>query len=56
MSGSLLFSNSGTGFRGIQGQVADNDYWRVMGGATGSNAGFLEIATGDDSNEPIYAR
>lgn len=56
MSGNLLFSNSGTVFRGIQGQVGDNDYWRVMGGATGSNAGFLEIATGDDSNEPIYAR
>lgn len=56
MSGNLLFSNSGTAFRGIQGQVGDNDYWRVMGSATGSNAGFLEIATGDDSNEPIYAR
>ena len=56
MSGNLLFSNSGAAFRGIQGQVGDNDYWRVMGGATGSNAGFLEIATGDDATEPIYVR
>ncbi|MCM1333201.1 MAG: shufflon system plasmid conjugative transfer pilus tip adhesin PilV [Bacteroides sp.] len=56
MTGNLLFSNSGTALRGIQGTMGDNDQWRVMGGATGSNAGYLEIATSDDGNEPIYVR
>lgn len=56
LTGSLLFSNSGTTLRGMQGTMGDNDQWRVMGGATASNAGFLEIATSDDGNEPIYVR
>jgi hypothetical protein len=34
----------------------NNDYWRVGGRATGSNAGYMEIATSDDGTEPIYAR
>lgn len=38
------------------GQVGDNDYWRVYGNTAGSNQGYLEIATGDDGNEPIYVR
>jgi hypothetical protein len=58
LTGNLLFSNSGTTKRGIQGTCGDNDFWFIGGGATGSNAGFLEIATGDDgqgaSAEPIY--
>ena len=33
-----------------------NDYARFYGGQTGSNAGYLEIATADDNNEPIYIR
>lgn len=41
---------------GIRGQVGANDYWRVGGGATGSNSGYMEIATADDANEPIYVR
>jgi hypothetical protein len=44
-----------TGKRGIIGTIADNDYWFVGGGATSSNDGYLEIATGDDTTEPIYA-
>jgi hypothetical protein len=59
LTGNLLFSNSGTGKRGIQGTCGDNDFWFIGGGATASNAGFLEIATGDDGQsagaaEPIY--
>ena len=57
--GNILFANSGTTKRGIQGTVGDNDFWFIGGGATGSNVGFLEIATGDDGQgagaaEPIY--
>jgi hypothetical protein len=56
MSGDLLFSDSGTTTRQVQGKVGTNDYWRVAGGATASNAGWMEIATADDGTEPIYAR
>jgi hypothetical protein len=56
LSSDLEFSQSGTTTRGIIGYIGGNDYWRVVGGATASNAGFLEIATADDANEPIYVR
>lgn len=56
LTGNILFANSGTSLRGIQGTIADNDAWRVMGRGTASNAGYLEIATADDANEPIYVR
>lgn len=50
-------SSSTSGWaNGIRGQVGANDYWRVGGGATGSNAGYMEIATADDANEPIFVR
>lgn len=52
----ITFPNSGTSMRGIQGTVGDNDAWRIKGGATASNSGYLEIATADDGNEPIYVR
>ena len=42
--------------RGVSGTVGGNDWWKFGGGATGSNAGYAEIATGDDGTEPIYAR
>lgn len=54
--GDLLFNNSGTTTRQIRGVVGDNDYWRIAGGATAANAGWMEIATADDGNEPIYVR
>jgi len=39
----------------VQGTMGSNDYFRIaIGGA--SNAGWAEIATGDDYNEPIYVR
>lgn len=56
LTGDLLFSNSGTAFRKIIGTCGDNDFWRIGGGATGSNAGYMEIATADDGTEPIYVR
>ena len=45
--------NSGAG---IIGQIADNDFWRIIGLNNGSNQGYLELATGDDGTEPIVAR
>jgi hypothetical protein len=53
-TGNLTFANSSLTKRGILGTVGDNDQWFFGGGATASNAGFLEIATGDDGTEPIY--
>ena len=56
LTGDLLFSNSGTTFRQIRGTCGDNDFWRIGGGATGNNVGYMEIATADDGTEPIYVR
>jgi hypothetical protein len=56
MTGDLLFANSGTATRQVQFRVGDNDYGRLAAGATAANAGWMEIATADDSNEPIYVR
>jgi hypothetical protein len=55
-TGTLTFANSGVTKRGILGTVGDNDQWFFGGGATATNAGFLEIATGDDGTEPIHVR
>lgn len=52
----LLTKNATSGGQQVKWSTGENDYARVYGGATASNAGFLEIATGDDANEPIYAR
>jgi hypothetical protein len=51
MGGSITFSDFGSATpnrRGIYGHVADNDQWFVGGSKVGSNAGFLELAVGDD--------
>ena len=57
LTGDLLFGNPGaTATRQIRFQVGDNDYARIAGGATASNAGWMEIATADDGTEPIYVR
>jgi hypothetical protein len=53
MTGAINFANN---LGGITGQIGDNDYWRVYGNTVGSNEGYLEIATADDGNEPIYVR
>ena len=58
MSGTINYSTiSGTAERTLlQSQMADNDFFRVRVGGTGTNAGWVEIATADDGNEPIYVR
>jgi hypothetical protein len=40
----------------VRGNMADNDQFRILVGATASNAGYVEIATADDGTEPIYVR
>ena len=40
----------------VYGSMADNDYFRIRVGATGSDAGFVELATADNGTEPIYVR
>lgn len=49
----LSFANNAGGVGGTMGV---NDEWRVYGRATADNAGYLELATADDGNEPIYVR
>lgn len=39
----------------VQAAVASNDCFRIAAGGA-ANAGWAEIATGDDANEPIYVR
>lgn len=57
MTGDLIFAGvSGTNKRYIQLGMGANDFARITAGATADNAGFLEIATADDGNEPIYVR
>lgn len=56
INNNIQFENMTTGNRGIWGKIGVNDFWRVCGGATGNNAGYIEIATANDGNEPIYVR
>ena len=56
MTGDLLFSDSGTATRQVRFICGSNDYGRIAAGATATNAGWMEIASADDGNEPIYAR
>lgn len=39
----------------VRGKMANNDYWRLLGGGS-NDSGYLEIATADNGNEPIYVR
>jgi hypothetical protein len=39
----------------VSATIGDNDFFRIRTGGA-SNAGFAEIATADDGNEPIYVR
>lgn len=52
----IIHQASSTGTRQVRFQGGDNDYGRVAYGGTASNAGWMEIASCDDGNEPIYAR
>lgn len=63
VNGSLFFTDitgntadTGTSLKGVYGRIGGDDGWRIAGGAKAGNAGYLEIATGDDMNEPIYVR
>jgi hypothetical protein len=40
----------------VRGNMGDNDQFRILVGASGSNAGYAEIATADDATEPIFVR
>ena len=40
----------------VRGNMGDNDQFRILVGATATNAGFVEIATADDGTEPIHVR
>lgn len=51
-----MLQTSPTSTQQIHLQGGSNDYGRIAFGATGSNAGWMEIASCDDGNEPIYAR
>lgn len=63
VNGSLFFTDitgntadTGTSLKGVYGRIGGNDGWRIAGGARENNNGYLEIATDDDMNEPIYVR
>lgn len=63
VNGNLLFTDitgntadTGMSLKGIYGRIGGNDGWRIAGGARANNVGYLEIATCDDMNEPIYVR
>ena len=51
-----MLQTSPTSTQQIHLQGGSNDCGRIAFGATGSNAGWMEIASSDDGNEPIYAR
>lgn len=56
-NGNIIINQaSTTGTRQVRFQGGDNDYGRVAYGGTASNAGWMEIASCNDGNEPIYAR
>ena len=52
----IINQASTTGTRQVRFQGGDNYYGRIAFGATAEDAGWMEIASCDDGNEPIYAR
>lgn len=56
-NGNIIINQaSTTGTRQVRFQGGDNDYGRIAFGATARNAGWMEIASCDAGNEPIYVR
>lgn len=51
-----MLQTSPTSTQHIRLQGGSNDYGRIAFGATAENAGWMEIASCDDGNEPIYVR
>lgn len=52
----IINQASTTGTRQVRFQGGDNDYGRIAFGGTASSAGWMEIASCDDGDEPIYVR
>lgn len=52
----IINQASTTGTRQVRFQGGDNDYGRIAFGGTASNAGWMEIASCDNGDEPIYVR
>lgn len=53
MTGPIWFKNN---IGGIYGTMGGSDTYRIVGGSTGEDLGYLELATADNGNEPIYVR
>ena len=51
-----MLQTSSTSTQQIHFQGGRSDYGRIAFGGTAENAGWMEIASCDDGNEPIYAR
>lgn len=51
-----MLQTSPTSTQQIHFQGGSNDYGRIAFGGTAESAGWMEIASCDDGNEPIYAR
>ena len=51
-----MLQTSPTSTQQIHLQGGSNDYGRIAFGGTAENAGWMEIASCNDGNEPIYAR
>lgn len=52
----IINQASTTGTRQVRFQGGNNDYGRIAFGGTANNVGWMEIASCDDGDEPIYAR
>lgn len=52
----IIDQASTTGTRQVGFRGGNNDYGRIAFGATAENAGWMEIASCNDGNEPIYVR
>jgi len=51
-AGDIIFTDSATTKRGIQGTVNGDDQWFVGGGYTATDNSFLEIAVGNNASTP----
>ena len=55
--GNLQISLTGTNAASIiNTTIADNDYFRIQVGGSGSNAGFVSFDTANEGTEPIFVR
>jgi hypothetical protein len=55
--GTLQKSVTGSGTTElVRGTMATNDLFRIMIGGTGVDSGYVELATADNGDEPIYVR